>query len=66
MVLVQFACDEDYDDETYSLLHPLSFPISTPYNYVCNLVLGDLRKIKMVQYCHKTPWYDGIVIVTKF
>ena len=26
------------------------------------LVLGDIRKIKMVRYCHKIPRYDGLVI----
>ena len=30
------------------------------------IVLGDIRKIKMVRYCHKISQYDGIVIVTKF
>ena len=29
------------------------------------LVLGDIRKIKTVRYCHKIPRYHGIVIVTK-
>ena len=36
MVLVQFACDEDYDDKTYSLLHPLSYPVSTPCKDINN------------------------------
>ena len=31
-----------------------------------SLVLGDIRKIKTVRYCHKIPRYDGLVIVTKF
>ena len=30
------------------------------------LVLGDMRKIMTVWYCHKIPRYDGIVIGTKF
>ena len=30
------------------------------------LVLGDIRKIKTVRYCHKIPRYDDIVIATKF
>ena len=39
----------------------------TGYEYAqVAVVLGDIRKIKMVWYCHKIPRYDGIVIVTKF
>ena len=30
------------------------------------LVLGDIRKIKMVRYYRKIPRYDGLVIVTNF
>ena len=29
------------------------------------VVLGDIRKIKTVRYCHKIHWYHVIVIVTK-
>ena len=39
---------------------------SLPEKVAFQLVLGDIRKIKMVQYCHKIPQYDGIVIVIKF
>ena len=35
-------------------------------NLTTYVVLGDIRKIKTVRYCHKIPRYDGIVIVTKF
>ena len=42
------------------------------YNFVMliqhnsKLVLGDIRKIKMMRYRHKIPRYDCLVIVTKF
>ena len=50
-----------YAAETYSI----KIIIAHFLQYLC-VVLGDIRKIKTVQYYHKIPRYDGIVIVTKF
>ena len=40
--------------------------VCTKGNKFIFLVLGDIRKIKTVRYCHKIPQYDDIVIATKF